>query len=56
MFKAVLVEMGIEVWTPQKANVEESNVCGFMQREMTERNKEMEFHNERHSYKKLGTR
>lgn len=54
-FKIVLVEMGIEIWTPQKVNVEEKNVSGIMQREMTERNKETEFHNERRSYKLLDT-
>lgn len=32
----VLVEMGIETWTHQKVNVKENNVCGIMQREMTD--------------------
>lgn len=34
-FKIVLAETGIEIWTPQKVNVEENNVSGIMQREMT---------------------
>lgn len=43
--------MGIEIRTHQKADVEEKTIDSIMQREMTQKNKETWFHNERFSYK-----
>ena len=47
----MLAEMGIEIQTHQKVDIEEKTIDSIMQKEMTQKNKETWFRNERFSYK-----
>ena len=47
----MLAEMGIEIRTHQKVDVEEKTIDSIMQREMTQKNRETWFRNVRFSYK-----